>query len=71
VDAVAGGCATLGALKKKTKAATSCGGCGPLAKQILDAEMKKRGFSVNSHLCEHFAFSRQELFHLIRINSIK
>ncbi|HEV3010008.1 MAG TPA: nitrite reductase large subunit NirB, partial [Burkholderiales bacterium] len=71
LQAVEGGCATLGALKKKTKAATSCGGCGPLAKQILDAEMKKRGFSVNNHLCEHFAFSRQELFHLIKINSIK
>ena len=26
--------------QEKTKAATSCGGCGPLAKQILDAEMK-------------------------------
>ena len=71
VQAVEGGCATLGALKKKTKAATSCGGCGPLAKQILDAEMKKRGFSVNDHLCEHFAFSRQELFHLIKVSSIK
>jgi len=34
--AIGGGCASLGALKKETKAATSCGGCGPLAKQILD-----------------------------------
>ncbi|HEV2429914.1 MAG TPA: nitrite reductase large subunit NirB [Burkholderiales bacterium] len=71
VQAVQGGCASLGALKKKTKAATSCGGCGPLAKQILDAEMKKRGFSVNNHLCEHFAHSRQALFHLIRIEELK
>jgi len=71
VQAVEGGCSTLGALKKKTKAATSCGGCGPLAKQILDVEMKKRGFSVNNHLCEHFRHSRQELFHLIRINFLK
>jgi nitrite reductase (NADH) large subunit len=69
--AIADGCASLGALKKKTKAATSCGGCGPLAKQILDAEMKKRGFRVNNHLCEHFAHSRQELFHLVKVNSIK
>jgi nitrite reductase (NADH) large subunit len=69
--AVAAGCTTLGALKKKTKAATSCGGCGPLAKQILDAEMKKRGFAVNNHLCEHFAHSRQELYHLVRINRIR
>jgi nitrite reductase (NADH) large subunit len=69
--AVADGCNSIGSLKKKTKAATSCGGCAPLAKQILDAEMKKRGFSVVNHLCEHFAFSRQDLFHLVRINSIK
>jgi nitrite reductase (NADH) large subunit len=69
--AVADGCTSLGAVKKATKAATSCGGCGPLAKQILDAEMKKRGFSVNNHLCEHFPFSRQELFHLVRIGSIR
>jgi nitrite reductase (NADH) large subunit len=71
VGAIAAGCASLGALKKQTKAATSCGGCGPLAKQILDAEMKKRGFRVNNHLCEHFAFSRQQLFHLVKIDSIK
>ncbi len=69
--AIANGCNSLGSLKKTTKAATSCGGCGPLAKQILDAEMKKRGFRVNNHLCEHFAFSRQELFHLVRIENLK
>jgi nitrite reductase (NADH) large subunit len=71
VEAVAAGCATLGALKKKTKAATSCGGCGPLAKAILDAEMKQRGFAVDNHLCEHFPHSRQALFHLVRIGGLK
>ena len=65
------GSQSLGAVKKATKAATSCGGCAPMTKQILDAEMKKRGFRVNNHLCEHFSHSRQELFHLIRINSLK
>ncbi len=69
--AIDAGSQTLGALKKATKAATSCGGCAPMTKQILDAEMKKRGFRVNNHLCEHFTHSRQELFHLIRINGIK
>ena len=69
--AISAGCASMGALKKETKAATSCGGCAPLAKQILDAEMKKRGFSVNNHLCEHFPHSRQELFHLVKMNEIK
>jgi nitrite reductase (NADH) large subunit len=70
-SAIAEGSHSLGALKKATRAATSCGGCGPLAKQILDAEMKKQGFKVNNHLCEHFAYSRQELFHLVRINAIR
>jgi nitrite reductase (NADH) large subunit len=69
--AIAEGCQSLGSLKTRTKAATSCGGCAPLAKQVLDAEMKKQGFKVNNHLCEHFAYSRQELFHLVKINSIK
>ena len=71
LESVEKGCTSLGAIKKDTKAATSCGGCAPLAKQILDAEMRKRGFRVSNHLCEHFAFSRQELFHLVRIERLK
>jgi nitrite reductase (NADH) large subunit len=70
-DAIAAGAASLGALKKETKAATSCGGCGPLVKQILDAELKKRGVEVKNHLCEHFPYSRQELFHLTRVGGLK
>ena len=70
-DAIAAGAASLGALKKQTKAATSCGGCGPLVKQILDAELKKRGVDVKNHLCEHFPYSRQELFHLTRVGGLK
>jgi len=71
VEAIAGGCASVGALKKATKCATSCGGCGPLAKQILDAELRRRGFAVTNHLCEHFVHSRQELFHLVKVNGIR
>ena len=37
----------------------------------MKAEMKKQGMAVNNHLCEHFAYSRQELFHLIRVGQIK
>jgi nitrite reductase (NADH) large subunit len=69
--AVGEGCNSLGSLKRKTKAATSCGGCGPLAKSIIDAELRKQGVAVTNHLCEHFAFSRQELFHLVRIGELK
>jgi len=69
-DAIAAGCTSLGALKKATKASTTCGGCGPLVKQILDCELKKSGVEVKNHLCEHFDYSRQELFHLIRVGRL-
>jgi nitrite reductase (NADH) large subunit len=70
-SAIADGCASMGSLKTRTKAATTCGGCAPLAKQILDAEMKKRGYRLNKSLCEHFAHSRQELFHLVKVGAIR
>jgi nitrite reductase (NADH) large subunit len=68
---IAAGCASIGALKSDTKAATSCGGCLPLVNQILKAELARQGVSVSDHLCEHFPYSRQQLFHLVRLGSIK
>lgn len=68
--AVADGATSLGALKSCTGAGTSCGGCVPLVTQIMKAEMKKQGLAVNNHICEHFPYSRQELFHLIRVERI-
>jgi nitrite reductase (NADH) large subunit len=70
-SAIDSGCATLGDLKKKTKAASSCGGCGPLVTQILKFELASRGVAVNNHICEHFAYSRQEIYHLVRVGKIK
>ncbi len=70
-EAVKAGCTTLGALKKATKCATSCGGCGPLAKSIIDLELRKQGVAVTNHLCEHFVHSRQELFHLVKLHGIR
>ena len=69
--AVAGGATTLGALKKCTRAATACGGCGPLVTQILKAELARQGVAVSDHVCEHFAYSRQQLFHLVRIGGLR
>lgn len=70
-EAVGSGVTAIGELKACTKAGTSCGGCVPLVTQIMKVEMKKRGLAVNNHLCEHFAFSRQELFHLVKIGRIR
>jgi len=70
-EAVAGGATTIGALKSCTSAGTACGGCVPLVTQVLNAELKKLGVAVNNHLCEHFAYSRQELYHLVRVGAIR
>ncbi len=69
-SAIAAGATSLGAIKKETKASTTCGGCGPLVKQILDSELRKQGVDVKNHLCEHFQYSRQELFHLSRVGGL-
>jgi nitrite reductase (NADH) large subunit len=69
--AVAAGATTLGALKKCTRAATACGGCGPLVTQILKAELTRQGVAVSEHLCEHFPYSRQQLFHLVRVGGLR
>jgi nitrite reductase (NADH) large subunit len=69
--AIADGVTDIGSLKKCTKAGTGCGGCVPLVTDILKTELKKAGVEVKNHLCEHFAYSRQELYHLVRINEIK
>ncbi len=69
--AVAAGAATIGALKAGTKAGTGCGGCVPLATQLLNAELARLGVEVNTDICEHFPHTRQELYHLVRVENIK
>ncbi|MCF7967449.1 MAG: nitrite reductase large subunit NirB [Methylobacter tundripaludum] len=70
-SAIEGGCMTMGALKAETKAATGCGGCSALLKSVLDSELSKQGFEVNTDICEHFAYTRQDLHNLIRVEQIK
>ena len=69
--AVGEGVCTAAGMKACTKAGASCGGCVPLVTQVMKMEMAKRGMAVNNHLCEHFAYSRQELYHLVRVGEIK
>ena len=70
-EAVTAGCHTVAAIKAETKAGTGCGGCVPLITQVLNAELARQGVEVKNHLCEHFAFSRQELFHLVKVGQLK
>ena len=70
-QAIADGATQLGDLKACTKAGTSCGGCNALVGQILNVELEKMGLEVNTDLCEHFPYTRQELYHLVRVEEIK
>lgn len=69
--AVGEGACTIGDLKACTKAGATCGGCVPLVTQVMKFEMARRGMAVNNHVCEHFAYSRQEIYHLVRVGNIK
>ena len=58
-------------VKACTKAGGGCGGCMPLVTDVFKAEMAAAGITVNNHLCEHFEFSRTELFDIIKIKKLK
>jgi nitrite reductase (NADH) large subunit len=62
---------TVGQVKACTRAGTGCGGCLPLVTDLLHAEMQAAGRSVSHHLCEHFAYSRTELFAIIKAKQLK
>ncbi|MFG1921336.1 nitrite reductase large subunit NirB [Cryptosporangium sp. NPDC048952] len=60
------GATDVASLKACTRAGTSCGSCIPMLKTLLD----ECGVHVSSALCEHFAYSRAELFALVRSSGI-
>lgn len=71
IDSIDAGFYSLGDIKSETKASTGCGGCAALLKNIVDDELAARGQEVDTSICEHFAYTRQELFHLIKVGEIK
>ncbi|RZI68083.1 MAG: nitrite reductase (NAD(P)H), partial [Pseudomonas sp.] len=70
-SAIDGGCTDLAGLKACTKAATGCGGCAALLKSVFEHELIARGVTVDKSLCEHFAFTRQELYAFARVENIE
>lgn len=71
IASIDAGSGDLPAVKSCTKAATGCGGCAALLKNVVDCEFSKRGMEVKKDICEHFPYSRQELFHLVQVDRIK
>ncbi|WMY72432.1 nitrite reductase large subunit NirB [Buttiauxella selenatireducens] len=70
-SAVNMGAGDMGAIKSCTKAATGCGGCSVLVKQVLEYQLHLQGVEVKKDICEHFPYSRQEIYHLVRVNHIR
>ncbi len=66
-----GGLTTVEAVKSCTRAGTGCGGCIPMVSDVLQAELKARGQAVKPRLCEHFAFTRQELFQIVAARRLR
>jgi nitrite reductase (NADH) large subunit len=71
-DAVRGqGLTTVDQVKSCTRAGTGCGGCLPQVTDLVEAELTAAGRMVQNHLCEHFPYSRQELFQIVKIKRLK
>ncbi|MDV5632414.1 nitrite reductase large subunit NirB [Enterobacter cloacae] len=70
-QAVSAGTTEIGAIKQCTKAATGCGGCSALVKQVMEFQLAEQGVEVKKDICEHFPYSRQEIYHLVRVNHIR
>ena len=71
IAAIDCGAVDVGQVKSSTQAATGCGGCTALLKKVTDHELEKRGVEISTDLCEHFAYSRVELFHIVQAEQIK
>jgi nitrite reductase (NADH) large subunit len=71
VSSVDSGCCSVADVKAQTGASSGCGGCAALLKSVVENEMAARGMELNKAICAHFPFTRQELYHLIRVGSIK
>lgn len=65
------GATTVDDLKKCTKACTGCGGCTPMVNDILKITLESMGHKVKKTLCEHFEYSRQELYDIIKVKGIR
>ena len=60
-----------GAVKACTKAGSGCGGCMPLVTDLFQAQMKALGKEIRNNLCEHFDYSRTELFAIVKTKKLK
>ena len=59
---------TVGGVKACTRAGTGCGGCVPVLTRVLEQVLMAAGREVDRNLCEHFPFTRPELFQIVKVS---
>ncbi|WP_268225729.1 nitrite reductase large subunit NirB [Sinomicrobium oceani] len=53
-----------------TKSTTGCGGCKPMVVELVNETLKSMGKEVKDIICEHFEYTRQELYGIIKVKGI-
>ncbi|MFD2099103.1 nitrite reductase large subunit NirB [Flagellimonas iocasae] len=66
-----GKCNSLKDVVSLTKSTTGCGGCKPMVVELVNETLKSMGKEVKDVICEHFEFTRQELYGIIKVKNIK
>lgn len=69
-QAVNEGYESVDEIKKCTKAGTGCGGCVPMLKDLAAMTLKAQGKVVRMDICEHFTYTRQQLYDLIKLEHL-
>ncbi|MFF0910944.1 nitrite reductase large subunit NirB [Microbacterium enclense] len=64
-------CADAAEVKACTKAGAACGSCFTLVKKLVATELAASGREVSSGLCEHFSFTRAQLFDMVRVSELR
>ena len=59
------------AISKATKATTGCGGCKPMVDDLVKETLKSLGKVVKESVCEHFDYSRQELYDIVKLKKFE
>ncbi|CAN5115840.1 nitrite reductase large subunit NirB [soil metagenome] len=66
--AVDGGCSSAVEVTKQTRAGATCGSCKPQVKKIVEDYFAALGKVVDRSICEHFSYTRAELFDLVLVH---
>ena len=62
---------TVKGVSKATKAGTGCGGCKPMLSDLVAESLKSIGKTVKQSICEHFNYSRQELYDIVKTRAVQ